>query len=217
MSSSLVIDNSDNDPITELLLRRSGAVALISKATEGSGYQDPTFQHHREVAHWAGVPFGSFLFLHEASAGDEAGYYLAYASPRAGDIAPIIDCEVTDGAPMSSVAARCQSCALALETAGYTMQAAPILYSSASFLLQLYAEQPTLKRLRVWEAQYPRPVLSSWSATYLRLRYRLANGVTVAMWQFTDGLTVGSRRFDASTLLVPLKSLLIPPGRYGPA
>lgn len=202
---SLVIDVSNNAPIDEQLLRRSGAVALIAKATEGTNFEDATLEQHRAAAHAAGVPFGSYLFLHQNSTGSEAEYYLAYAKPRPGDIQPVIDCEVTDGQPMSQVAQRCEACAVALEHAGYL----PLLYSSASFLQQIALERPALKRLRVWEANYPGK-LTRWSPNFARLRYRLANGATVVLWQWTSVDAVGGRSFDASQLMVPLGSLLIP-------
>lgn len=207
--SQLVLDVSNRNPITEQDLRRADAAALIAKATEGTTYQDPTLPQHRAAAKAVGIPLGMYVFLHQSSTGSEAQHFLDYAKPRPGDIAPIIDCEVTDGQPMSAVAKRCNACATALEHAGYTGKAAPILYSSASFLKQLYAEQPALKRLRVWEAQYPGR-FTRWFPGLARLRYRLANGATVVMWQWTSTYALAGRGFDASRLLVKLDSIRIP-------
>jgi len=204
MADEMVLDVSSNNTITELQLHRSGAVALIAKATEGTSYQDPTYAEHRAVARSAGVPFGSYVFLHPKSTGDEAAYYLEYAKPKPGDIQPIIDCEVADGQPMSAVAARCNACGTALEQAGF----APILYSSASFLRQLHTAEPALKRFRVWEAQYPGN-LTSWSPGVRNLREKLNDGSSVVMWQWTATDVVGGGRFDASLLLADLDSLLI--------
>src|SRR4029077_5909413 len=103
MADEIVLDVSNNNTIDEQLFRRSGAVALIAKATEGDNFKDATLSAHRTVAKAAGVPFGSYLFLHPKSTGDEAAFYLEYAKPKRGDIQPIIDCEVSDGQPMGKM------------------------------------------------------------------------------------------------------------------
>ena len=205
MSSALVIDVSNTNPIGEQTLRRSGAAALIAKATEGTSFEDVTYPSHRAAAQSAGVPFGAYLFLHPYSQGSEAEFFLAYAKPRAGDLQPIIDCEVTDGAPMAVVAERCQACAAVLQKAGYR----PILYSNLSFLRSLIMLQPKLKGLRLWEAQYPGR-LTTWSPALAKLRISVASGVTVCLWQWTQTYAAGGRSYDASRLLAPLNSLLIP-------
>lgn len=197
----IVLDTSNNNPITEAELKASKAVALIAKATEGTSYQDPTYHGQRAAAAAAGVPFGSYLFLHPSSQGSEAAYFLKFAKPAAGE--PVfIDCEVTDGSTMSQVAARAKSCAIALTAAGLK----PILYSSTSFLKQLYVFSPALKYYRCWEADYPHPIYA-WSPTLVGLRARLMNGVSVCMWQFTDTFKVGTKQFDASILLAPLNTV----------
>lgn len=204
----LVLDVSNNNPIDEATFRRSGADALIAKATEcyvdAAGqtvnYADPTLEQHRAVAKACGVPFGSYLFLHPAAAANEAAFYLEYAKPRPGDIPPIIDCEVTDGKPVPQVAERAEACAAALAHEGYT---GPLLYGPSSFLEQLYAAAPALAHLLVWEAEYPGR-FTSWAPSLAPLRYRLGHGASVVLWQWTDVYAIGGRRFDASRLLGPL-------------
>ena len=199
----LVIDSSNNNPITAAELRLSGAVALIAKATEGTVFEDKTLANQRAAARQVGVPFGSYLFLHPNSRGSEAAFYLNYARPEAGDIQPIIDAEVTTlGIP--ELARRSQSCALALEAEGYR----PLLYASASIWKQLVKVEPKLKRLRVWEADYPGR-FTRWFPRLSALRIALTKGVTVVLWQWTDAYAVGRSRFDASALLVSLNSIRI--------
>lgn len=219
-SSALVLDVSDNAPVDEATFKASGAHALIAKATEVSGnnaedlFRDPTYETHRAVAKACGVPFGAYLFLHATPTVDQAAFFLDYAKLVPGvDMDPFIDCEQggTDGAAMSVVAARCEADALALEKAGWR----PILYSSASFLLELYAEVPALKRLRVWEAQYPEApsgaTYDEWSADLLTRREKLNDGVSVDLWQWTDTFKVDTRGFDCSAALSPLTSLISKP------
>jgi GH25 family lysozyme M1 (1,4-beta-N-acetylmuramidase) len=199
----LVLDCSNNAPIDTPTFKASGSVALIAKATEGGSYQDKTLGAHRKVAASAGKPFGSYLFLHPDSPASEAAFYLKYARPRKGDIQPIIDAEVTN-LGTDVLAVRTQRCAAALEAAGY----APILYASSSIWLELIKAEPKLKRLKVWEAQYPGR-FSRWLPRIANLRVRLQHGVTVVLWQWTDAYAINGRRYDASVLLAPIDSLLI--------
>lgn len=200
----LVLDVSNVNPINLATFRSARAVALIAKATEGTSFQDRTLGEHRTVASMAGVPFGSYLFLHPDSAGSEAGFYLKYARPHRGDIQPIIDAEVTNlGIP--ELARRTQSCAVALEAEGYR----PLLYASSSVWQEMIKADPSLKRLRVWEAQYPGR-FTRWLPRLATLRIRLRHGVTVVLWQWTDAYAIGKRHFDASALLTDIDNIRIP-------
>lgn len=193
----LALDVSNNNPITAAQVKASGAVVLICKATEGSDFQDKTLAEHRAIAKQLGIRFGSYVFLHAGSTGDEANYYLRYAKPKHDELV-IIDSEPggQDGKSIETMARRTHTCALELEQHGHR----PILYASSSYWLQLVAVEPSLKRLRVWEAQYPGR-FSRWLPRLSRLRTRLRHGVTVVMWQFTDSYVVGVRKYDASLVL----------------
>ena len=199
----LVLDVSNNDTIDQKTFQASGAVALIAKATEGTGFRDNTLGQHRAVARAEGKPFGSYLFLHPNSNGSEAAYYLDYAKPKPGDLQPIIDAEVASlGVP--ELARRTQSCAKALEAKGYR----PLLYASAGIWTGLAAAEPRLKRLRVWEAQYPGR-FSRWFPKLAQMRIKLRHGVSVVMWQWTDSYQVAGRHYDASALLTNIDNIRI--------
>jgi GH25 family lysozyme M1 (1,4-beta-N-acetylmuramidase) len=201
--AKIVLDVSNNRPITGADFRASGSVALIAKATEGGTFRDSTLSAHRTIARVARKPFGSYLFLHPDSSGSEAGLYLAYARPRKGDVQPIIDAEVTT-IGTTELAKRTQRCARALEAKGYK----PILYASSSIWKEMIQAVPSLKRLRVWEAQYPGR-FSRWFPRLAKLRVRLGSGVTVVLWQFTDAYAVNGKSYDASVLLTDINNILI--------
>lgn len=205
LGSRLVLDVSNNTPITASEVRASKAVALIAKETEGVSFKDGTAARHRDVARACGIPFGGYLFLRMTSQGSEADAFLRYAKLRAGDIQPVIDAEVTDGHTMTQVAKRVDAEARTLERHGYR----PILYASSSFWLGLYSAHPSLRRLRVWEAQYPGR-FTRWTPRLARLRIRLRHGATVVLWQWTSSYAIGHKRYDASRLMVPLRKILIP-------
>lgn len=202
---NLVLDVSNNDPIPASSIVGAGCEALICKATEGSSFRDATYPRHRAVALQAEIPFGAYLFLHTDSPGSEAGYFLDYAQPRPGDIQPIIDAEPPGVFANRAGAARVDGCAAYLEARGYK----PILYASAYFWRELVSLRPSLRRLRVWEADYPGRY-DRWWPWLAAKRIRLGGGANVVLWQWTDRLAVGSGHYDASRLMVPLKSLLIP-------
>ena len=211
MSGSLILDVSNNNPITEQQLRRSGAVALIAKATEGVDFDDSTYEHHKQIALACKIPFGAYYFLHPLSKGNEAAHFLEFAKLMKGhDMDPIVDCEVTDGASMSVVAQRCRETCSALQAGGWN----PIIYSSKSFLMELYSYEPILKNYRAWEAQYPTRfgrLLMSWLPGYTALRSKLNNGVSVVMWQWTSSDKVAGGSWDASIPLVKVASLISKP------
>lgn len=191
--AGLVLDVSNVNPITAAELHAAAPAALYCKATEGDNFRDRTLGAHRQLARQAGIPFGSYLFLHPASLGNEAGFYLAYAKPRPGDLQPMIDAETRDGGSFARVAARVQSCAVELEAHGYR----PLLYSYTSFLQRLLDADPRLARLRVWQA------------AYTVRRPKIGHGVSVALWQYTDSFQALGHGFDASKPFVDLDSLRI--------
>jgi lysozyme len=204
----IILDVSNNNPIALAQLKQAkakdGVVALICKATEGTTFEDATLSTHRKIAKTAGIPFGSYLFIHPDSTGSEAKYYLDYAKPKKGEIQPVIDCEVTDKTTYAAVGKRVHSCASALKKAGYN----PILYTGPYFWLELVKAHPELKKLRLWEAQYPAHY-SKFQTFILRLRIKL-NGAKTVMWQFTDAFAVDNKKYDASVLVnnTELHSLL---------
>jgi len=188
---TLVLDVSNNRTISAWSLKRSGAVGLIAKATEGTSFVDTTYPQHRVVAHSVRVPFGGYLFLHSDSGGNEAEYFLTHARPVRGDIQPVVDAERGLAKPEAD---RALSCLRDLEEAGY----APILYGSASYLMAMLLTRPELHRYRIWEADYaPR-------------REPLQRHTSVVLWQFTDSYRVLLRRYDASRVFVPISTLTIP-------
>jgi GH25 family lysozyme M1 (1,4-beta-N-acetylmuramidase) len=201
--ADIALDVSNNAPINRAQAKASGCKMLICKATEGTSFQDKTLADHRAIAQELGLKFGTYVFLHASSKGNQADYYLAYAKPRKGELV-VIDAEPggQDGVSIETMARRTQACAVDLEGHGHK----PILYASSSYWLQLIAAEPDLKRLRVWEAQYPGKFSHWWPLLY-RLRVRLRHGVTVVMWQFTDAYAVGEHHYDASLVLTNLAKL----------
>ena len=203
MRYPIALDVSNVNPATLDEVRESGCSLLICKATEGDSYHDATLVAHRGIARELGIRFGSYVFLHVGSVGNEAQAYLDYARPERDELA-IIDAEAgaEDGRSVDGLAHRTWSCAHALEHAGKR----PLIYASSSTWKEMLRAVPHLRRYRVWEAEYPGR-FSRWFPKLARMRVRLRHGVTVVMWQFTDSYAVRSKRFDASRILVKLRDL----------
>ena len=86
MPSPLVIDCShwqvDAGPIDWFDVVGSGVVGVIFKATEGSGYRDPTYEASRAGAEDAGLLWGAYHFLRPGDMVQQAEFFVA----TAGDI-----------------------------------------------------------------------------------------------------------------------------------
>jgi len=197
----LVVDISNvNDPDAaewSAIKANPRIVGVICKATEGLAFLDKVYPAARRITAGLGRVFGCYLFLHaDADGAAQAQEFLRYAKPKPGDIQPIIDAEEIGlrGKTVAEMAKQTDAAARTLDHAGY----APILYADTSFLTSLVAAAPTLKRLRVWQAEYG-PTL-----------HRVP-GVSTLLWQFTSSAVVGKGRFDESRLVVrDLNALRIP-------
>lgn len=202
----VVLDSSNNNPVDAGLLLFSRAAGLVAKASEGTGFVDRTFASQRAAASKCRVPFGSYCFLRmNQDAAAEVRLYLKVATPRIGDLQPVLDAEVSDGEPMSIVAARVNQAVRELELNGYR----PILYMPVSMVRQVVQIVPSLRRrVVVWEPQYPGR-FTRWFPRLAKLRIRVGSGVTVGLWQFTDVFAVRGRSFDGSVLLMDINKLRI--------
>ncbi len=67
--SNTIIDLSHHNGDVDLgRAKAAGILGVIQKATQGTGYKDPTFDANREQAIQAGLLFGAYHF----GTGDEA-------------------------------------------------------------------------------------------------------------------------------------------------
>ena len=76
----------------------------IAKATEATNYEDYTYAANRSGSQAAGLAFGAYHFARPsglglagvtASAVAQADYFLAFATPQAGELPPVLDLEAT--------------------------------------------------------------------------------------------------------------------------
>lgn len=65
-------------------VKAGGVVGIILKATEGTGYVDPTFMAREEKARKAGLITSSYHFLKHGSIGAQMSHYMRTAAPPPG-------------------------------------------------------------------------------------------------------------------------------------
>ena len=204
----LAIDTSNNNPITAQELRASGAVLLIAKGTEGLRFDDRVFQSQRAAAQACGVEFGGYVFLHQnLSVGDQIREFIRFAKPEKGEFVAI-DAEVTDGQPTRQIAQNIVLACEEFQKRGHS----PLVYMPIDLWRACADLHPDLRNWWLWEPQYP-GAFTRWVPGIAKLRIKVGHGANLAMWQWTDCLTDGGHRFDASRLMVPLDRMRTPPTR----
>jgi GH25 family lysozyme M1 (1,4-beta-N-acetylmuramidase) len=109
---------------------KAGGMSLIfCKATDGTGYKDPTFDACRAGAEGAGLVFGGYHFAEWGDPLTEADWFLSQATPRAGELVAL-DAEATLPAGVDPVA---WSVAWSQRVHGKT-GAWPLIYMNQSWL-----------------------------------------------------------------------------------
>lgn len=153
--------------------KRAGVRFIYHKATEGTGYSDPSYSPRRAGARGAKIPFGAYHFARPrvGSAVAEAKFFLSVAKPQPGDMAPALDLEVNDHG-MSPAQ---------LTTWVRTFHAV-VAAATGSNQMLLYTpfdlNGPRIPGVRLWAARYSNgnvpPIVRSPFWTW-------------AIWQFSDG------------------------------
>lgn len=78
----LFVDLSHWDPADDYeAVKRDGIVGCVYKATEGTGYTDPTYVAQQHAAKAAGVLWGSYHFADGSDVNGQVANYLNYAAP----------------------------------------------------------------------------------------------------------------------------------------
>jgi lysozyme len=168
-----VIDLSHYDNVSQDFVTTSHSVivAVILKATQGTGFVDPTFLERAAEAKAAGLLVGAYHFLDGSSPAAQVAHFLTIAVSEGG-----VDWLALDWEPYPSS----QASVMQAATAAASVQAAtgrwPVLYTIRSMLS---VPNRTLSKCPLWLAEYgTRPIrppgFSQWK-----------------LWQHTDG-RVGS-------------------------
>lgn len=169
----LVVDLSHWDPAQDYgAVRRSGIVGVIYKATDDTGYTDPTYISQRQLAKSVGLLWGSYHFAHPGSIQGQIDNYLRFAKPQPDEIF-CLDWENASEGTMSS--AEAMEWITGVEGA-LGREGQCLIYSGNVAKERLgHLPVPFFGRRRLWLAQYGSN--PTWQASW----------DTYWLWQFTDG------------------------------
>ena len=171
---NVIFDLSHNNANVDLAqAKASGAVGLIHKATQGSGFSDPTYSARRDAAKQAGLLWGAYHFATAADPAAQAKFFLKAAQFSPGDLL-VLDFEQNEASANNTMTL--DQARVFVSTVQDATGITPGLYGGA-YLKQLLgnASDETLQACWLWWAQYgPTPAIPpAWP--------------TWTLWQYTDG------------------------------
>ena len=171
--SDVVFDISHYENVSQdfVTTAQAGIAAVILKATQGTGFVDPTFLPRVAEARAAGLLVGAYHFLDSSSPAEQVAHFLTVAVSEG-----MVNWLALDWEPYPAS----QASTIQAATAAASVQAAtgkwPILYTIRSMLS---APNKTLSNCPLWLAEYGTRPICPPGFTAWRL------------WQHTDG-QVGS-------------------------
>lgn len=156
--------------------RAAGLVGVILKATEGTGYVDPTFAKRKTAAFQAYLPCASYHFLKHGNVTEQIQHYLATAKPAKHERV-IIDYEDA-GCTLADL----RTAVTAIKNADSTLQIT--VYGGSKLKQELHSRDELLATTSLWLAQYTSGI-PSWPKT---------TWPEYALWQYSDGHFGGQPR-----------------------
>jgi lysozyme len=167
-----VIDLSHHNGEVDLAVAKSDAIlGVIQKATQGTGYKDPTFDANRRQAAQAGLFFGAYHFGTGEDGVAQAEHFLNVVTPGPNDLV-VLDFEGNlQGPSITLEEARAFVIHIHDKVGRW-----PGFYSG-HYIKEFLgtAKDPVLSRCWFWLAQYgPTAVVP-------------VNWDTLVLWQYTDG------------------------------
>ncbi len=133
-------------------VRQAGTVFAFVKATEGLTVVDPQFKTNWNGLEVAGLLRGAYHFYEPADdATAQANFFLDTVNLAAGDLAPVIDLEVTRGVAAATILAGLKTW---LEVVEQAVGARPILYTAPDFWNSLGADPGAFSSYPLWVAEY---------------------------------------------------------------
>jgi lysozyme len=171
---NVVIDLSHNNANVDLVKAKAdGVLGLIHKATQGTGFCDPTYLARRDQAKQAGLLWGAYHFATAADAVAQAKFFLRVANITVGDLL-VLDFEVNQASPAKTMTLDQARTFIATvqDATGIT----PGLYGGAYLKEQITkVTDETLQACWLWWAQYgpAANIPPTWP--------------TWTLWQYTDG------------------------------
>jgi lysozyme len=168
-----IIDTYHGNSINLGAIKKSGVVAIIHKASQGTRLRDPAYAKRRDAAKAAGFLWGAYHFSTGDDVVDQAHNFLEAAAPGDDDLIAL-DWEPSDGPVMTLQQARDFVQVLRNETGRW-----PVIYGGHLLRESVgHLQDPTLSNCPLWYARYaslPVGIPTQIWATY-------------TLWQYTDGV-----------------------------
>lgn len=140
------------------------------KATEGQDFTDSLFCRNWDALGKLGVRRGAYHFFRSYGCGiEQAQHFLETVDMRAGDIAPVLDFETTDGMPREVML---EEARIWLQLVEASLHVKPIIYTNQHFYEKYLAG--------VFD-HYP-----LWIARYSSEQPALSNGKDWFFWQYSN-------------------------------
>jgi lysozyme len=134
-------------------IKEAGLEFGFIKATEGTGYANSHYEPHRKAARRRTIPVGAYHFAHpdfDDGPDAEADHFLEVATPREGDLLPVLDLE-RRGRSAQDTARWANRWLRRVEK---RIGEPPILYTYSSFAQFLVGHERRLTRYPLWLANY---------------------------------------------------------------
>jgi lysozyme len=166
--SDVVIDLSHWEaPVDFAQVKASGIVAVILKATQGTGFVDPTFASRAVAANAAGLLPGAYHFFDTSDPTAQAGYFLATIARTGVPMLMALDFEPSTASQITE-----NNAAVFVSTVKMMTGNWPVLYTGR---WDVAPAQPNFQQCALWLAEYgSSPICpAGWSEWKL--------------WQHTDG------------------------------
>lgn len=145
-----IIDIYHGDKVNIPLMAQNGVTACLLKATQGTGYIDPTFQERHAAATAYGLLTGSYHFMTGEDVGAQFNHWMQQAQFFSGKEAYAVDWESNSGGSTASYAQVCQMVQLFFERVGRY----PLLYGSNFLHEKIPTDDSILFKCPLWIAAY---------------------------------------------------------------
>lgn len=171
-----------------LVPSRVPANAIIIKATEGTGYINPTFRAQANATLASGKKLGLYHFIHGGNGVAQADYFVGQIKPYIGKAMLVLDFESTPGSNARSNAMVAQGRAFLDRVVALT-GVRPVVYTNTDFEQHLDWSAVVRANYGLWIAQYNTTAAISGFRPHA-YGYKLIHWPSLVMYQYHDNTRI---------------------------
>ncbi len=144
-------------------VKKAGITFAFTKATEGDSEIDPKFKDNWAQIRKAGLARGAYHFFRpDVDAEIQANHFIATVRLEPGDLPPVLDIEVSEGATTEGIE---DDISIWLEKVAQAYGVTPVIYSDLSFIKKHLASGFNTYPLWIADYSHPPPVApGDWGA-----------------------------------------------------